>query len=115
MIFLTTKSVQNINYIVETCPYIDEGWVLNKKNICSLVRTLNSPKIDSNRSNYTLNMVINWFFYSLQQPAAIKFFHSFKENYFHHNSQVSCTTVNKCPPIPIYSSHQWNNHPHLIH
>jgi hypothetical protein len=31
MIFLTTKSVQNINYIVETCPYIDEGWVLNKK------------------------------------------------------------------------------------
>jgi hypothetical protein len=25
MIFLTTKSVQNINYIVETCPYIDEG------------------------------------------------------------------------------------------
>jgi hypothetical protein len=25
MIFLTTKSVQNINYIVVTCPYIDEG------------------------------------------------------------------------------------------
>jgi hypothetical protein len=26
-------SVQNMNYIVITCHYINEGWVLNKKNI----------------------------------------------------------------------------------
>jgi hypothetical protein len=39
MVFLTIDcwtSVQNINYMVVTRHYIDEGWMLNKKKILSL-------------------------------------------------------------------------------
>jgi hypothetical protein len=56
MVSLTTTSVQNINYMVVTCHYIDEGWLLTKK-----ILTLNlifDHKGESNGKNLEACLLI---------------------------------------------------------